>query len=210
MNELAILSKHMDIDTNDILETAGTKWNFLPFKPGLVGGHCIGVDPYYLTYKSTKLGYSPKVILSGREINDGMGKFIADSLIDSLKKRNKITRNTVITILGVTFKENIPDIRNTRVIDIFKELGNQHLTIQIYDPYADNQETQEQHGIDLIELKDLKKADALVLAVPHKEFIDEGWKFINKLIGPDGGIVYDVKCVLDKNDIPKNIHLIRL
>jgi UDP-N-acetyl-D-galactosamine dehydrogenase len=210
MNELAILSKYMNIDTNDILETAGTKWNFLPFKPGLVGGHCIGVDPYYLTYKSTELGYSPKVILSGREINDGMGKFIADSLIDSLKKRNKITRNTVITILGVTFKENISDIRNTKVIDIFKELGNQPLTIQIYDPYADNQEAQEQHGIDLIELNDLKKADALVLAVPHKEFIDGGWKFINKLMGPDGGIVYDVKCVLDKNDIPKNIHLIRL
>jgi len=210
MNELAILSKHMGIDTNDILETAGTKWNFLPFKPGLVGGHCIGVDPYYLTYKSRELGYFPKVILSGREINDGMGKFIADSLIDSLKKRNKITRNTVITILGITFKENISDIRNTRVIDIFKELGNQPLTVQIYDPYADNQETQEQHGIDLIELNDLKKADALVLAVPHKEFIDGGWKFINKLIGPDGGIVYDVKCILDKNDIPKNIHLIRL
>ena len=210
MNELAILSKHMGIDTNDILETAGTKWNFLPFKPGLVGGHCIGVDPYYLTYKSRELGYFPKVILSGREINDGMGKFIADSLIDSLKKRNKITRNTVITILGITFKENISDIRNTRVIDIFKELGNQPLTVQIYDPYADNQETQEQHGIDLVELNDLKKADALVLAVPHKEFIDGGWKFINKLIGPDGGIVYDVKCILDKNDIPKNIHLIRL
>lgn len=210
MNELAILSKHMNIDTNDILETAGTKWNFLPFKPGLVGGHCIGVDPYYLTYKSTELGYSPKVILSGREINDGMGKFIADSLIDSLKKRNKITRNIVITILGITFKENISDIRNTRVIDIFKELGNQPLTIQIYDPYADNQETQEQHGIDLIELNDLKKADALVLAVPHKEFIDGGWKFINKLMGPGGGIVYDVKCILDKNNIPKNIHLIRL
>ena len=210
MNELAILSKHMGIDTNDILETAGTKWNFLPFKPGLVGGHCIGVDPYYLTYKSRELGYFPKVILSGREINDGMGKFIADSLIDSLKKRNKITRNTVITILGITFKENISDIRNTRVIDIFKKLSNQPLTIQIYDPYADNQETQEQHGIDLIELNDLKKADALVLAVPHKEFIDGGWTFINKLIGPDGGIVYDVKCVLDKNDIPKNIHLIRL
>ena len=210
MNELAILSKRMSIDTNDILETAGTKWNFLPFKPGLVGGHCIGVDPYYLTYKSRELGYFPKVILSGREINDGMGKFIADSLIDSLKKRNKITRNTVITILGITFKENISDIRNTGVIDIFKKLSNQPLTIQIYDPYADNQETQEQHGIDLIELNDLKKADALVLAVPHKEFIDGGWKFINKLIGPDGGIVYDVKCVLDKNDIPKNIHLIRL
>jgi len=210
MNELAILSKHMGIDTNDILETAGTKWNFLPFKPGLVGGHCIGVDPYYLTYKSRELGYFPKVILSGREINDGMGKFIADSLIDSLKKRNKITRNTVITILGITFKENISDIRNTRVIDIFKELGNQPLTVQIYDPYADNQETQEQHGIDLVELNDLKKADALVLAVPHREFIDGGWKFINELIGPDGGIVYDVKCILDKNDIPKNIHLIRL
>ena len=210
MNELAILSKHMGIDTNDILETAGTKWNFLPFKPGLVGGHCIGVDPYYLTYKSRELGYFPKVILSGREINDGMGKFIADSLINALKKRNKITRSTVITILGVTFKENVSDVRNTRVIDIFKELGHQSLTIQIYDPYADNQETQEQHGIDLIELNDLKKADALVLAVPHKEFIDGGWKFINKLIGPDGGIVYDVKCILDKNDIPKNIHLIRL
>ena len=210
MNELAILSKHMSIDTNDILETAGTKWNFLPFKPGLVGGHCIGVDPYYLTYKSRELGYFPKVILSGREINDGMGKFIADSLIDSLKKRNKITRSTVITILGVTFKENVSDVRNTRVIDIFKELGNQPLTVQIYDPYADNQETQEQHGIDLVELNDLKKADALVLAVPHREFIDGGWKFINELIGPDGGIVYDVKCILDKNDIPKNIHLIRL
>ncbi len=136
MNELAILFKRMDIDTHDVIEAADTKWNFLPFEPGLVGGHCIGVDPYYLTYKSILLGYTPQVILSGRNINDGMGKYIAETLIDNIKKENKDIDGIVITILGITFKENIPDIRNTRVIDVITELRNYPVTVQIYDTCA--------------------------------------------------------------------------
>ena len=137
MNELSILFKRMGIDTHDVLEAAGTKWNFLPFEPGLVGGHCIGVDPYYLTFKSASLGYSPQVILSGREINDSMGKYIARTLIDNLRKEDKDLAEVVVTILGITFKENVSDIRNTRVIDIITELDNYPVTIQVYDPCAD-------------------------------------------------------------------------
>ncbi|MCG8378754.1 MAG: nucleotide sugar dehydrogenase [Proteobacteria bacterium] len=210
MNELAILFKHMDIDTHDVLEAAGTKWNFLPFEPGLVGGHCIGVDPYYLTFKSTKLGYSPKVILSGREINDGMGNFVTDSLLKILKEKNKQTENIVITILGITFKENIPDIRNTRVVDIINDLGNQAVTIQVYDPHADNEEVKEEYRINLINFDDLEKSDVIILAVPHNEFVEEGWDLINKLMNSNGGIVYDIKSVLDRNNIPEKIHLLRL
>ena len=210
MNELAVLFKRMDIDTNDVLEAAGTKWNFLPFKPGLVGGHCIGVDPYYLTHKSISLGYEPQVILSGREINDSMGKFISDSLIKSLAQNGKKLDEVTITILGITFKENVPDIRNTRVVDIIGELGNYPVTIQIYDPCADSLDVKNEYQIDLVEIGDLKKADVIILAVPHDIFIGKSWKLISDLINDNGGIVYDIKSVLDRKAIPENINLFRL
>jgi UDP-N-acetyl-D-galactosamine dehydrogenase len=210
MNELAVLFKRMDIDTHDVLEAAGTKWNFLPFEPGLVGGHCIGVDPYYLTHKSALLGYDPQVILSGRAINDSMGKYIADSLIDNLKNGGKKLDDIVITVLGITFKENVPDIRNTRVIDIVNELGNYPVTIQVYDPCADSPDVKNEYQIDLIELDDLDKADAIILAVPHNDFVKQGWKLISKLLKAKEGVVYDIKSILDRNTTPDNINLIRL
>ncbi|MBL1140591.1 MAG: nucleotide sugar dehydrogenase [Proteobacteria bacterium] len=210
MNELAVLFKRMNIDTYDVLAAAGTKWNFLPFEPGLVGGHCIGVDPYYLTHKSTLLGYDPQVILSGREINDSMGKYIADSLIDNLKNSSKKLDEVVITVLGITFKENVPDIRNTRVIDIVNELGNYPVTIQVYDPCADSQDVKSEYQIDLVELDDLDKADAVILAVPHNDFVKQGWKLISELLQVKEGVVYDIKSILDRDTTPENINLIRL
>lgn len=210
MNELAVLFKKMDIDTHDVLQAAGTKWNFLPFEPGLVGGHCIGVDPYYLTHKSESLGYTPQVILSGRKINDSMGKFITDSLIDNLKLTNKKLDNIVITILGITFKENVPDIRNSRVIDIINELRNYPVTIQVYDPCADAQDVKNEYQINLTEHEALQKSDAVIIAVPHDEFIANEWDGISNLLHPAGGIVYDVKSILERRNKPSNIELFRL
>jgi UDP-N-acetyl-D-galactosamine dehydrogenase len=210
MNELAILFKRMDIDTHDVLEAAGTKWNFLPFEPGLVGGHCIGVDPYYLMHKSASLGYTPQVILSGRGINDGMGKYISEILIDNFKKENKALDKIVVTILGITFKENVPDIRNTRVIDIITELNNQQITTQVYDPLADSNDVKEEYNINLTEFDKLQKANAIILAVAHDEFVEQGWKLISELLVSEGSLVYDIKCILDRNKKPENINLIRL
>jgi UDP-N-acetyl-D-galactosamine dehydrogenase len=210
MNELAILFKRMDIDTHDVLEAAGTKWNFLPFEPGLVGGHCIGVDPYYLTYKSISLGYSPQFILSGREINDSMGKYIADTLITDLKKENRDLGEVVVTILGITFKENVPDVRNTKVIDIITELGNYPVTVQVYDPCADSNDVRNEYQIDLTKLDGLKKSDAVILAVPHDDFVTQGWKLIAELLDSKSGIVYDIKSILDRKRKPENINLFRL
>ena len=200
----------MDIDTHDVLQAAGTKWNFLPFKPGLVGGHCIGVDPYYLTYKSASLGFTPQVILSGRETNDGMGKYIADTVIDNLKNKNKDLDGIVITILGITFKENVPDIRNTRVIDIITELRNYPVTIQVYDPCADSLDVRNEYQIDMTEFDDLKNSDAVILAVSHDDFVTQGWTLISELLNPEGGVVYDIKSTLDRNNRPENINLFRL
>jgi UDP-N-acetyl-D-galactosamine dehydrogenase len=210
MNELAIIFKRMDIDTHDVIETAATKWNFLPFKPGLVGGHCIGVDPYYLTYKSTSLGYLPQVILSGRETNDGMGKYIADTVIGNLKNKNKDLNGIIITILGITFKENVPDIRNTRVVDIITALRDHPVTIQVYDPYADSLDVRSEYQINMTEFDDLKSSDAVILAVSHDDFIVQGWALISNLLNSEDGVVYDIKSTLDRNNRPKNINLLRL
>jgi len=210
MNELAVLFKKMDIDTHDVLEAAGTKWNFLPFEPGLVGGHCIGVDPYYLTHKSESLGYSPQVILSGRKINDSMGKFITDSLIEKLESSNKSLDEVVVTVLGITFKENVPDIRNSRVIDIINELGNYPVTIQVYDPCAEPEDVKNEYQINLTEYEALQKSDAVIIAVPHNEFIENNWEGISELLHPEGGIVYDVKSILERRTKPLNVQLYRL
>jgi UDP-N-acetyl-D-galactosamine dehydrogenase len=170
MNELSLIFDRMGIDTSDVLEAAGTKWNFLKFKPGLVGGHCIGVDPYYLTHKAEQLGYSPQVILAGRRINDGMGKFIAQRTIKEMIQAGHPVLGSTVTVFGLTFKENCPDLRNSKVIDIIKELEEYGVDVQIHDPMADPLEAKHEYGITLTELEQLKPAAALVFAVAHEPY----------------------------------------
>jgi len=210
MNELAVLFKKMNIDTHDVLQAAGTKWNFLAFEPGLVGGHCIGVDPYYLTHKSESLGYTPQVILSGRKINDSMGQFITDSLIEKLELSNKSLDDVVVTVLGITFKENVPDIRNSRVIDIINELRNYPVTIQVYDPCAELEDVKNEYQINLTEYEALQRSDAIIFAVPHDVIIGKGWDGISELLHHEGGIVYDVKSILERRTKPAHVQLYRL
>jgi len=172
MNELAIICLKMGLKTSDVLEAAATKWNFLKFAPGLVGGHCIGVDPYYLTYKAESLGYSPYVILSGRRINDGMGKFIAKTTIKKLTRRGETIKGLKVLILGLTFKENVPDIRNTRVVDIIRELEDYGVDTLVHDPLADPEETRCAYGLELCSLDTVHDVGAIILAVPHRHYLD--------------------------------------
>jgi len=174
MNELSIIFNKMEIDTKAVLEAASTKWNFLRFQPGLVGGHCIGVDPYYLTFKAQSIGYHPNIILAGRRVNDYMGKFVAENTVKTLIKAGKTVKGCKVLILGLTFKENISDIRNTKVIDVYNELREYGIDVYIYDPYAYPEEVKEEYGIDL--LKDIKENspyDAIIVAVKHKPFVEE-------------------------------------
>jgi UDP-N-acetyl-D-glucosamine/UDP-N-acetyl-D-galactosamine dehydrogenase len=210
MNELALIFNKMNIDTRDVLAAAGSKWNFLAFDPGLVGGHCIGVDPYYLTYKAATLGYSPQVILSGRSINDSMGSFIAAQTIKGLIKTGKSVKDCIVTILGFTFKENVPDIRNTRVIDIVRELQEYDINVQVFDPMADNHEIKEEYNIELVTEDQLKPAQAVLLAVPHQYFMAKDWTYITGLLENKVGVVIDVKAKLDRNQAPEGISLWRL
>src|SRR5699024_434480 len=182
MNELAVIFDKIDIDTAEVLEAAGTKWNFLNFSPGLVGGHCIGVDPYYLTHKAQKVGHHPEVILAGRKTNDNVGKFIATSLIKQMIKKNLPIQGSCVTILGFTFKENVSDIRNTRVIDIVKELEDFGVNVQITDAYAKSNDVIEEYGIKLSSYNELEPAEAVILAVPHKLYSLEGWNMFNELL----------------------------
>ncbi len=196
MNELALIFDRMGIDTNDVLEAAGTKWNFLKFKPGLVGGHCIGVDPYYLTHKAEKIGYIPQVILAGRRINDGMGKFVAQRAIkEMIHAGHNILGNTV-TVLGLTFKENCPDLRNSKVIDIINELRDYGITVQVCDPLADPVEAIHEYGVQLTPIAELKPAAAIVAAVAHQQFL--GWtaKDIGRFMGSNP-VLIDVKGTYD-------------
>lgn len=170
MNELAVIFDLMGIDTNDVLEAAGTKWNFLKFTPGLVGGHCIGVDPYYLTHKAEKLGYIPQVILAGRRINDGMGKFVAQQAVKEMVHAGHTILGVPVTVLGLTFKENCPDLRNSRVVDVVRELEEYGVKVQVHDPLADVEEARHEYGIDLCPYDKLEPAAAVVLAVSHDEF----------------------------------------
>jgi len=198
VNELSLIFGRMDIDTIEVLEAAGTKWNFLPFRPGLVGGHCIGVDPYYLTYKAQEIGYNPEVILSGRRINDGMGPHVAESVIKLMLQKKVHVVDARILILGFTFKENCPDIRNTRVIDIVKEFGNYHSKVDIYDPWIDLEEANEEYNASFLPELPSTKYDAIILAVNHDEFKSLGAEKIHAL-GKENHVLFDVKNVLPKD-----------
>lgn len=193
VNELALIFDKLEIDTLSVLEAAGTKWNFLPFRPGLVGGHCIGVDPYYLTHKAEEIGYNPQVILSGRRINDNMGAFVANKVIKLMIQEGHTIKDSKVLVLGMTFKENCPDIRNSRVIDVIDELNEFGCAVEVYDPWADKDEVKEEYNVDLIsELKN--DYEAVILTVAHDEIkkLD-----INNLIR-ENGVVYDVKSILSK------------
>lgn len=196
VNELALIFERIGIDTNEVLEAAGTKWNFLPFRPGLVGGHCIGVDPYYLTHKAESLGYHPEVILAGRRINDNMGIHIANTVI-KLMARNDLSINKArVLILGITFKENCPDIRNSKVVDVVREIRSFGTTVDIYDPEADAGEVKHEYGFDIVPRLS-QKYDAVVLTVGHKVFADLDWD----LICHEKTVVYDVKGFLKKDKV---------
>jgi UDP-N-acetyl-D-galactosamine dehydrogenase len=196
VNELALIFERVGIDTHEVLEAAGTKWNFLPFKPGLVGGHCIGVDPYYLTYKAEGLGYRPEVILSGRRINDNMGVYIANSVVKLMAKNDLPINKADVLVLGITFKENCPDIRNSRVIDVIQELKSFGTNVDVFDPQADAGVVLHEYGISLIPAL-VKSYHAVILAVSHEEFKNLDWGKLRT----EKSIVYDVKGFLDKSEI---------
>ncbi|MEJ2416519.1 MAG: Vi polysaccharide biosynthesis UDP-N-acetylglucosamine C-6 dehydrogenase TviB [Exilibacterium sp.] len=200
INELALIFNKLGIDTLEVLEAAGSKWNFLPFRPGLVGGHCISVDPYYLTHKAQQLGYHPEVILSGRRINDGMGQYVAESVVKLMTQRRTHVVGSNILIMGLTFKENCPDLRNTRVVDIISELKNYHANIHVYDPWADRDEALSHCSLELIETPQADSYDAIILCVGHNEFRTMGSDAIRRL-GKDNHILYDVKHILPKQEV---------
>ncbi|MCK3860985.1 nucleotide sugar dehydrogenase [Pseudomonas sp. B329] len=197
MNELSIIFSGLAIDTSQVLAAANTKWNFLDFKPGLVGGHCIGVDPYYLTYKAEASGYHPQIILAGRRINDGMGKWIAEKIIKMLIASGRTIKGATVNMLGVTFKENCSDVRNSKVIDIVQELVSYGVTVHIHDPVADPNKVQREYGLSLTCWEQLPQADALVVAVPHEEFKTQYLNQMSLKLLPRGCVV-DVKSVLDR------------
>jgi UDP-N-acetyl-D-galactosamine dehydrogenase len=210
MNELSLIFHKLNIDTLDVLEAAGTKWNFLPFRPGLVGGHCIGVDPYYLTFKAEEAGHHPQVILAGRQTNDGMGKYIAEQTVKRLIKLGKSVNGAKITILGLTFKEDCPDLRNSRVADIINELSDYCCQISVHDPIANKEEAVHEYGVSLKDWADLPPADAIILAVAHSDYKR---LTVNDLasLAEHNAVVVDVKCLMDREDfVGKEIELWRL
>ncbi|HTS42719.1 MAG TPA: nucleotide sugar dehydrogenase [Xanthobacteraceae bacterium] len=209
MNELSAIFQELGIDTGDVLAAASTKWNFLNYHPGLVGGHCIGVDPYYLTFRAEKAGYHPEVILAGRRINDGVGKRVARECMRRLF-RSERAGSAVVTILGMTFKENVPDTRNSKVFDIVRELKSYDVNVQVHDPLALNEETEHEYDISLTKMEALKPADAVVLAVAHDEYVSGGWTLVTRLLKDGRGIVLDVRSILDRGALPKGIELWRL
>jgi UDP-N-acetyl-D-galactosamine dehydrogenase len=210
MNELAIIFDRLDIDTSEVLRAAGTKWNFLSFTPGLVGGHCIGVDPYYLTYKAESVGYHPQVILAGRRINDGMGQFIVTSLVKQMILSGIPVQEALVTVMGVTFKENVPDIRNSKIVDIVRELQDFGIRVQLCDPLADPEEVQHEYGLSVVPAERLEESDVILLAVPHQDFAVSGWNRITSMLRDGRGIVFDVKSVLEVAACPENVTYCRL
>lgn len=203
MNELSIIFGKMGIDTLSVLEAAGTKWNFLPFRPGLVGGHCIGVDPYYLTYKAEELGYHSQVILSGRRINDSMGKYVAENCVKNLIAIEKPVKNAKVAILGFTFKENCPDTRNSKVFDIVEELREYGIEPVIADPQADKEEAKRLYGVTLSDLSDVKDMDAVILAVAHSDFGSLTVKDMDGLFGKGTRLLLDIKGMMDRKEYEK-------
>ncbi len=197
VNELAKIFRLMDIDTNDVLEAAGTKWNFLPFKPGLVGGHCIGVDPYYLAQKAMELGYNPEIILAGRRLNDSMGPFVSQETVKMMIKKGISIKDANVLVLGITFKEDCPDIRNSRAIDIVRELESFEVNVDVFDPWASSEEVKHEYGIDLIgDEKDINKTyDSIILAVSHKEFLSLD---LSSYVA-EKHVIFDVKSILPKD-----------
>ncbi|MGF1615908.1 MAG: nucleotide sugar dehydrogenase [Gammaproteobacteria bacterium] len=210
MNELALIFTRLGIDTRDVLAAAGTKWNFLPFTPGLVGGHCIGVDPFYLTYKAIRTGYHPQVILAGRRINDEMGTFLAGQAVKQLIKKGQNVRESVVTVLGLTFKEDVPDLRNTRVVDVVRELQEYGIQVQVHDPLIDAQEAQRELGIALQDRADLRPAHCVILAVAHRTYVQQGWALMQELLHEQGRVVVDAKGVLPRDRTPEDVLLWRL
>jgi UDP-N-acetyl-D-galactosamine dehydrogenase len=193
VNELSLIFDRMGIDTNDVLDAAATKWNFLKYKPGLVGGHCIGVDPYYLAHKAESLGYHPQVILSGRRVNDNMGMFVANKVVKLLIQNGKIIKGSKALVLGITFKENCPDIRNTKVTDIYNELLQFGLDVDVYDPHANSEEVIKEYGIKLV--SNLRTYDAIVLAVSHNEFLEIDF---SRILNDKSSIIFDIKAFLNR------------
>lgn len=199
INELAIIFKKLDIDTEDVLKAAGTKWNFLPFRPGLVGGHCIGVDPYYLTHKAQSIGYNPEIILAGRRINDGMGKYVVTELVKTMVKKRIHVAGAKILLLGLAFKENCPDLRNTRVVDIVAELQDYNVSVDVYDPWVGKPEAKHEYGLDLIDMPEIAKYDAAIIAVAHDQFVELGACKIREFLKKDG-LLFDLKYIFDKSE----------
>ena len=208
MNELSLIFQALGIDTGDVLAAARTKWNFLPFQPGLVGGHCIGVDPYYLTYRAEKAGYHPEVILAGRRINDGMGQRVAKECIRGLLRRKGA--GGIVTVLGLTFKEDVSDTRNSRVVDIIRELKSFGIAVQVHDPLASPADAKHEYGLTITELDALRPADVVILAVAHSGYVEGGWRLIERLLAGGSGLVFDIKMKLDRSRKPDGIELWRL
>jgi len=200
INELALIFNKLDIDTESVLEAAGTKWNFLPFRPGLVGGHCIGVDPYYLTHKALEVGYNPEMILAGRRLNDNMGSYVADQVSKLMTKKRIHVVDANVLIMGLTFKENCPDIRNTRVVDLVENFEGFNCNVDVYDPWVDKDEVVHEYGFKPIEQPVEGKYDAILLAVAHDEFKELSLKQI-KSFGKDNHVLYDIKYLLDANEV---------
>lgn len=203
INELSIIFKRLDIDTLDVLEAAGSKWNFLPFRPGLVGGHCIGVDPYYLTHKAEEVGYNPRVILAGRHINDDMAHYVAQTMIKLMINNNIDVAKAKVGILGITFKENCPDIRNTKVIDMIKEFQSWGVEVVVSDPWADAQEVEEEYGLTLSAVNENSPVDALVVAVGHKEFRSLEPKTLRSFVRGEKPVLADVKSIFNRESLAK-------
>jgi UDP-N-acetyl-D-galactosamine dehydrogenase len=201
VNELAVIFDRLDIDTLDVLEAAGSKWNFLPFRPGIVGGHCIGVDPYYLTHKAEQVGYNPQVILAGRRINDNMGRFVARKLVQKMLLNNIDVTASKVGILGITFKENCPDIRNSKVVDIITELQAWNLSVEVIDPWADSKEVSDVYGLSLSALDRGCQWDALVVAVGHDEFRCLSAKDLKSFCRGENPVLIDLKSLYDRNDL---------
>jgi len=211
MNELALIFHRLGIDTKSVLDAAGTKWNFLKFFPGLVGGHCIGVDPYYLTAKAESVGYHPQVILAGRRINNGMGKFVAEQTMKQLSQLARPIKDLRVAVLGLTFKENVPDLRNSKVPEIIQELREYGVQVSVHDPIAEPEEAVAEYGIHLQQWDELKNVDGLVIAVAHRAYTEMGLQGLLKpLRNQQDGVVIDVKCLLDQEKLPKTLKYWRL